>query len=183
MKNPNDKDQKIIDEIDRAITELVYEKTQIMKAYNYYHGKRDPEQFRHLEENYGIGTPTSVEFVPLVRKHIDVLIGEYLSIPKLPKISCKDKKTLSNIHRDKQLKINNAVINELKKHLNNAIYNTINNQQGNDTVIQQALTDIQEALSRNFISEYEEAGQNIIEYLLQSRNIDLINKLKILITD
>ena len=183
MKNPNDKDQKIIDEIDRAITELVYEKTQIMKAYNYYHGKRDPEQFRHLEENYGIGTPTSVEFVPLVRKHIDVLIGEYLSIPKLPKISCKDKKTLSNINRDKQLKINNAVINELKKHLNNIIYNTVSNQQGSDTVIQQSLTDIQESLSRNFISEYEEAGQNIIEYLLQSRNIDLINKLKILITD
>ncbi len=74
-------EQEIIDNIDRAINELVYEKTSFIKAYNYYHGKRDPEQFRHLEENYGIGTPTSVEFVPLVKKHIDALIGEYLSIP------------------------------------------------------------------------------------------------------
>ena len=78
MENKKTKEKEIIDIIDRAINELVYEKTQIIKAYNYYHGKRDPEQFRHLEENYGLGTPTSVEFIPLVRKHVDVLIGEYL---------------------------------------------------------------------------------------------------------
>jgi len=68
-------EEEIIQNIDKSINELVYEKTQIIKAYNYYHGKRDPEQFRHLEENYGIGTPTSVEFIPLVKKHVDVLIG------------------------------------------------------------------------------------------------------------
>ena len=93
----NTKEKEILDNIDRAINELVYEKTSIIKAYNYYHGKRDPEQFRHLEENYGIGTPTSVEFIPLVRKHVDVLIGEYLSTPVLPRVSCKDSETLSNI--------------------------------------------------------------------------------------
>ena len=107
----NKKEQEIIDTIDRAINELVYEKTQLIKAYNYYHGKRDPEQFRHLEENYGIGTPTSVEFIPLTRKHIDVLIGEYLSTPVLPRISCKDKDTLSNINKDKQTEINNKITN------------------------------------------------------------------------
>ena len=48
-------ENEIIEKIDIAINELVYEKTQIIKAYNYYHCKRDPEQFRHLEENYGIG--------------------------------------------------------------------------------------------------------------------------------
>ena len=109
METKNDKESYILDTIDRAITELVYEKSQIIKAYNYYHGKRDPEQFRHLEENYGIGTPTSVEFIPLVRKHVDVLIGEYLSTPLLPKISCKDSETLHNIFKDKQAKINNEI--------------------------------------------------------------------------
>ena len=73
MENKKTKEKEIIDIIDRAINELVYEKTQIIKAYNYYHGKRDPEQFRHLEENYGLGTPTSVEFIPLVRKHVHIL--------------------------------------------------------------------------------------------------------------
>ena len=96
---------EIIKNIDEAISELVYEKTSLMKAYNYYNCKRDPDQFRHLEENYGIGTPTQIEFTPLVRKHIDALVGEYTSIPTRPKISCKDDTTLSNIMRDKQLKI------------------------------------------------------------------------------
>ena len=121
-KQSKEDENYIITNIDKTINELVYEKTQIIKAYRYYHGKRDPEQFRHLEENYGIGTPTAVEFIPLTRKHIDVLIGEYLSTPVSPKISCKDSDTLSNIHRDKQLAISNAIIKKLNDHLKNSLY-------------------------------------------------------------
>ena len=186
-------EQEVIDNINRAINELVYEKTQIIKAYNYYHGKRDPEQFRHLEENYGIGTPTSVEFVPLVRKHVDVLIGEYLSTPLLPRISCKDKDTLSAIHRDKQLKINNDIAQELKKHLDNAIYKSINqgtqssqqqsNQPSGDKEIAAELQNLQESTDKNFISDYEIAGQNIVDWSMQSRNIDFGNKRKTLLID
>ena len=170
IKEKKTEEEEIIGNINRAINELVYDKTQLIKAYNYYHGKRDPEQFRHLEENYGLGTPTSVEFVPLVRKHVDVLVGEYLSTPLLPKISCKDKTTLSSIHRDKQLMINNEVAKQLKSHLNNTIYNTIYSQQANskekpktDKEIELALQEVQEGVERNFISDYEIAGQNIVD--------------------
>ena len=157
-------EKEILDNIDRAINELVYEKTQIIKAYNYYHGKRDPEQFRHLEENYGIGTPTSVEFIPLVRKHVDVLIGEYLSTPCLPRVSCKDEKTLSNIHRDKQLKINNEVAQMLNQHLKNALYSSISGQSNTpDKEIERQLDELHESIDRNFISDYEMAGQNIVD--------------------
>lgn len=184
IKERTNKEQEIIDNIDRAINELVYEKTSIIKAYNYYHGKRDPEQFRHLEENYGIGTPTSIEFVPLVKKHIDVLIGEYLTIPVMPKISCKDKETLSNIHREKQLAISNAVAGELKKYLNNVIYSQIKGtQQTSDLEIQNQINTLYESLDRNFISNYEIAAQNIVNYAMQARNIDFANKRKIILTD
>lgn len=178
------KEQEIIDNIDRAINELVYEKTSFIKAYNYYHGKRDPEQFRHLEENYGIGTPTSVEFVPLVKKHIDALIGEYLSIPVMPKISCKDKETLSNIYRDKQISINKAVAAELKSHLNNMVSAVMSNsQQPTDIEVQARLQTAMELADKNFISEYEIAAQNIVQHSLQSRSIDFTNKRKLLLTD
>jgi hypothetical protein len=157
-------EKEILDTIDRAINELVYEKTQIIKAYNYYHGKRDPEQFRHLEENYGIGTPTSVEFIPLVRKHVDVLVGEYLSIPCLPRVSCKDDKTLSNINRDKQLKINNEIAKELNEHLKNTLYNSLSGQPNTpDKEIENQLNDLHESIDRNFISDYEMAAQNIVD--------------------
>lgn len=183
MLEKNNKEQDVLDNIDRAINELVYEKTSIIKAYNYYHGKRDPEQFRHLEENYGIGTPTSVEFIPLVRKHIDVLIGEYLTIPVMPKISCKDKETLSNIHRDRQKLINDSITAELKKHLTNTIYAAPGQQVATDTEVQKQLEVLQEDLNRNFISNYEIAAQHIIEHAMQSRNIDFGNKRKIVLTD
>jgi len=182
IQEKNNDKKEILDNIDRAINELVYEKTSIIKAYNYYHGKRDPEQFRHLEENYGIGTPTSVEFIPLIRKHIDVLIGEYLTIPVLPKISCKDSSTLSNIHRDKQLALNNIAISELKKHLNNYIYGEITGNPS-DIEVKRRIMSMMEDVDRNFISNYEIAAQNIVEYVKQSREIDFINKRKTILTD
>ena len=94
---------RLQDLTDKAIAELVYPKIELQKAYNYYSGKMNAEQYRYLEENFGIGNPTSVEFVPLIKKHVDALIGEYLGTPILPKISCKDRETISNIEREKQL--------------------------------------------------------------------------------
>ena len=69
--------EELIEKTDNAISELVYDKYELQRAYNYYNGKRDADQFRYIEENFGIGNPTSVEFIPLIRKHIDALIGEY----------------------------------------------------------------------------------------------------------
>jgi hypothetical protein len=54
-----------------------------------------------LEDNFGIGNPTSLEFTPLIKKHIDALIGEYLGTPIIHKVYCKDPETLTNIEREK----------------------------------------------------------------------------------
>lgn len=153
--------------IDRAITELVYEKNQLVKAYNYYHGRRDPDQFRHLEENYGLGTATSVEFIPLVRKHIDVLVGEYLSLPVLPKVSCKDKRTLQNIEKEKSSKLNNSATEILRNHLKNYLEsleqsNTPTKPLSNKEITDKINAKLQQVDS-TFISDYEIASQNIID--------------------
>ena len=182
-KNKKTEDE-IIDYTNRAINELVYDKVQLVKAYNYYHGKRDPEQFRHLEENYGIGTPTSIEFTPLVKKHIDVLIGEYLSSPVKPKVSCKDSTTLSNIFREKQLFIVDQIVKELNTHLKNTIYSTIyGGQSVEDISVKKKIEEIKQLAEQNFISNYEIAGQDLIDHILQAKNIDFANKRKLLLTD
>ena len=41
---------KEIEKIKDAVGSLVYDKTALRKAYQYYHGYRDAEQFRHLED-------------------------------------------------------------------------------------------------------------------------------------
>lgn len=169
--------------INKAITELVYPKYKLQKAYNYYNGVRDAEQFRALEENFGLGNPTSIEFIPLIRKHIDALIGEYLETPILPKITCKDSDTISNIAREKQLKIVEEVFNYLKNHLNNSILSFIDGKNITDKAVDSQMKKLIEDIDKNYVSEYEIAAQNVIEYIMQSRNTDLMEKLKTLFKD
>lgn len=176
---------KEIEQIDKAINELVYSKTTIQKAYNYYHGKRDQDQFKHLEENYGIGVPTSIEFNPLVRPHIDRLVGEYLGLNSDLKITCKDPETVSNIMKEKQDKINKEIFDFLKRYLENNIIASIISDKENtvDPMIETQIKRLQTDVEESFVSEYELAAQDILTYLKQSKNIDLENKMQSLLTD
>lgn len=178
------KDNHVIDCVDKAIQELVYDKWSLQKAYNYYNGKRDAEQFRYLEENYGIGNPTSIEFTPLIKKHVDALIGEYLDIPLLPKVSCKDKNTISKITRELQIKVSSEVFKFVQQFLNNQLLDFIGGKNPSiDINIQHTIDKIVEEVNNEFISEYEIAAQNVLEYCIQSRAVDLSNKLRILLLD
>lgn len=176
-------DQELIDKTNETISELVYDKTRLQKAYNYYNGKRDKEQFRYLEENFGIGSPVSVEFTPLLKKHVDALVGEFLGTPILPKISCKDESTISNMNREKQLEITTQVVGFLKTHLNNSLLKFINKQDITDKSIKQQLDKIIENIDQTFTSQYEIAAQNILQYIMQSRETDFVTKLRQLFTD
>lgn len=183
MKTMN-KDHEI-QQINACIADLVYEKTQLKKAYNYYHCKRDAEQFRHIEENYGIGTPTSVGFTPLIKKHIDVLVGEYLELDPDLQVSCKDEHTVSEIMRDKQLKIDEAVYKFFKQKVENAIIQVFleGTNVVNDPYFEKELEKIKKDLELNYVSEFEIAAQNILNYIKNSRDIDLKNKMREIFTD
>ena len=177
--------KKAIEKINECISRLVYDKSKLKKAYNYYHCVRDADQFKHIEENFGVGVPTSVGFTPLIKKHIDVLVGEYLELDPDLQVTCKDEKTVSNIMRDKKLKIDHELYSFLKRYLQNAIVNILlnNNQPVNDPFIEKEMQRIQRDVEKNFISEYEIAAQNILSYIKNSRDIDLKNKMRELFTD
>lgn len=174
-----------IEKINRCISELVYEKVQLKKAYNYYHGKRDADQFKYLENNFGIGTPTTIGFTPLVKKHIDVLVGEYLELDPDLQITCKDEKTISKITRDKKLEIDKQLYDYLTKYLKNAIIGILMGDQkaSNDPYIEKELQKIKDEVDHTFVSDYEVAAQNILAYFKNSRDIDLKNKMRELFTD
>ena len=176
---------KEIQHIDSAIDELVYDKAALRMAYNYYHAKRDANQFKHIEENYGIGVPTEVTFNPLVRPHIDRLVGEYIGLSQDLKITCKDDETLSNIMRDKQIKINLELHNYLKRYINNNIISPlINNKESNlDPFVEKEMQKIVDDIKESYVSEYEITAQNMLTYFKQSRNIDLMNKMESLMID
>ena len=175
--------QQMIDKTNQAISELVIEKEHLTKAYNYYAGIRDKEQYKYLEENFGIGNPTSVEFTPLIKKHVDALVGEYLGFPTLPKISCKDAATISNIHRDKQLQIKAAINRHLSNHLNNFVIRMITGKSTSDEFIQEQLDRVVQDLDQSFVSDYEIAAQNVVQYIMQSRSTDFETKKRQLLLD
>lgn len=174
---------ELIRKTDNAIVELVYPKYNLQKAYNYYNGIRDADQFRYLEEVYGANTPTTLHFTPLIKKHVDALIGEYLGTPIIPKIFCKDSETINNIDREKQLKIASELHKYLEGHLKNSILNYINGKDINDGLVEQQLKRIIEDINNSFISEYEIAAQNVIEYIMQSRDTDIVTVLRNILLD
>lgn len=174
---------ELINKTDKIISELVYPKYELQKAYNYYNGIRDADQFRYLEEVYGTNTPTTLHFTPLIKKHIDVLIGEYLETPIIPKVSCKDSKTINNIDREKQIKISSELYRYLTGHLKNSLLNFIDGKNINDGLVEQQLKRIIEDINDSFVSEYEIAAQNVIEYIMQSRDTDIITVLRDLLLD
>ena len=174
---------ELIEKTDKAITELVYPKYDLQKAYNYYNGIRDADQFRYLEEVYGVNAPTTLHFTPLIKKHIDALIGEYLGTPIVPKVSCKDANSISNIDREKQLKIAEELHSFLKNHLKNSVLNFIDGKNIEDGLIAQQLKNIVSDINNSFVSEYEIAAQNVIQYIIQSRDTDLVNALRDLLFD
>lgn len=183
-------DEYLMDWADYVIGDLVREKTEYVKAYNYFNSVRDHYQYENLEKNYGVGNPTSVGFTPLTRKHIEAIVGEYLSTKPQPKVACKDHATLSNMAREKQLYTSKMTRDWLSKYLENAVYKAVHgntqdppDQKQGDYEIERELKDISDTADRNFISNYEIAAQNIIEYVLQNRNLDFYNKLEQLLLD
>ena len=175
--------EKMIKRTDEIIAELVREKVELQKAYNYYAGIRDEEQFKYLEENFGIGSPTSVKMTPMVKKHIDALIGEYLGTPILPKISCKDSDTISAITREKSIAIAQGVTKFLRDHLNTTLLQFIDGKDTTDKAIKQQIDKIKEDIDQSFVSKFEIAAQNVVQYIMQSRQTDMITKLRTILLD
>ena len=182
-------DDYLMSHIDNAIAELVTEKRYLKTAYNYYNGKMDAEEFKYLEDNYGIGNPTSIEFIPLIRKHIDALVGEHLGNKLKPKITCKDKSTLDEIEKMKAKELKALELNTLKKQFQDNL-NFLIEQKGNpgaqvpqDKATDSELNKTLDQAAQNFISEFEKSAQFILEDIKTNKNMDLIEKRRMLMLD
>lgn len=174
----------LISEIDRIIGELVYDKDHLRKAYNYYNGEYDEDQFKHLEDIYGVDSPTTLEFIPLIRNHIDALVGEHLENELEPSVTCKDAETLSQINKDKQLKIYEEEVARIKNELNDNLFAFLYGQEKPpQTASEKQLAKLAQDIDRDFISEYEMSVFYVLKHLMQSKSVDLKNKLKLAFID
>lgn len=174
--------EELIDNTDKCIQELVIPKVRVQKAYNYVNCIIDTEQFRYLEENFGIGNPTAVEFIPLIKKHVDALVGEHLEVPLLPSISCKDKRTIGMAMRGKQLKIKFETKQYLKSLMRKTILLGIDGS-FTDQMVASQIQELTDNINRSYVSEYEMAASDVVQWLIQNRSIDIYNRRRQLIMD
>lgn len=175
-------DAEIMDIIDSCINELVVEKELAAKAYNYYNAVIDEEQYKYLEDNFGLGNPTSIKFIPLVKKHVDALVGEYLEFPIIPNISCKDPSTISKMNKERQYKISKGLKEAFRDKLVTNFSNALLGRQTEEDLkgfFKNKLAEIED----NFVSDYEIASSNVLKYIMQSNSISLKEKLRNLILD
>lgn len=181
----NDITQEYIRKADNIINEFVtfHKDRNIKSLYNAYNAVIDESKYKYIEDTYGLGNAQSIEFIPLIKKHIDVLLGEYLSYAKIANVGCKDNTTLNNIYRDKKLHIDKAISDELTKKIHNGLYKVLHGKEDTDINIEKELIELKETLNDDFISEYEITSQNIVDYILTSREVDLSTKLRTLAFD
>lgn len=152
---------------DRLISELVYDKKSFQKAYNYYNGVMDANQYKYLEDNYGIGNPTSIKFIPLIKKHVDAIVGEQLDVPIIPNVTCKDAATVSKIDEERKLSIMQNVYTFLHNRLNSQIVSIISGgKSAVDNAVKNDLDELVNDLNYGFTSEYEMAASNVVRYIL-----------------
>lgn len=179
-----EKEENLIDEFDRLISHLVYRKEHLKKAYDYYNGEYSEDRFQYLKDVYGTQTPTSVDFIPLVRTHIDKLIGEFLNDEINPGVTCKDSETLANINAERKAKINQEVLGLFQRQLSTNLQAFINGaSQSEDKASSKHVEKLINDLERDFVSEYEISVKNVLEFLKNSNDVKLKEKLKILFID
>lgn len=168
-----EKDSKeyLIEKVKECIGSLVYNKDHLIKAYNYYHGIRDKDQYKYLEDTFGIDVSTSITMVPLIRRHVNFLVGKLLTQKINTIISCTDKTSLEEIKQEKD----NATKNFDRNALKNTLLRNIKKSQGNlqETDLLEDLELSRENFNKTFRSNYEKAAQAILKIIKESPDINL----------
>lgn len=102
--------------INRNVNESSDRRLRMFKMRDFYEGERDPKEFAYLEDNYGIGNPSSIRFTPLIRNRIDTLIGLLSTLEFDYTVSIMDDKSLFEAEQERTT----AMLKELYKGISNA---------------------------------------------------------------
>jgi len=170
--------------IDFYIAALVREKAHIKQARNLYDGVRSKDEFRYLEETFGIETPLSIKMTPLIKTRIDVLIGIFLDEEYHYHVSINDAPTITQIEEQKRKEFSKRVMAKVESFTNE---NKVLTQQGKETTkdvfAADFLSKLDKSLNESFISEFEIAIQALIRFFEQDATINIRQKAKQFLLD
>tara|TARA_R110002073_G_scaffold32817_3_gene99182 strand:- start:5202 stop:7568 length:2367 start_codon:yes stop_codon:yes gene_type:complete len=167
------------DSVDHYITTLVKDKTRIRKARNLYDGRRDREEFRYLEETFGIETPIRMKMTSLVKTRVDLLVGLLLDEVFTFRVTVNDANTITQVEDNKRAAKIKGILEGYDKQLSDNISKSSMGQPPEQSVVTaKYLENLTKSIDENFISEFEIAAMSLIKFFEQDITIDLQQKVK-----
>lgn len=171
--------------IDYWINTLVREKRDIKTYRNYYSGIRNNKDFAYLTDNFGMGTPSKLIFNNLIKPRIDSLVGKVIDESFTFKVTCTDDKTVCEIQERKKQGRLKKITSSLAA-FSTRMVNAVNREEGELPTLTELQEDIAKQSSKfktNFISDFEIAAQDVLQYVSQSERVGLKQKLKLMALD
>lgn len=172
------------DNANYLILNLVREKREIKKYRNYYNGVRDEKEFEYLTTNFGIGTPSKLKFVNIIKPRIDALASKMIDESFEYKVSCIDDKTISKIEDTRKNQLLQAKMNLIDTFIRNKIQAVQNETKA------MSIQDLDRSLNRivtkftdSFRSDFEIAAQDLLKYFETDPVLDLLQKFAIMVHD
>lgn len=180
-ENEKSSEEYLKNNIDFYINNLVREKKYIRTYRNYYHGMRDNEEFKYLTENFGIGTPSKLNFTNLIKPRIDALVGSMVEESFTYKATVIDDKTIdiaAEVKKKRYLEQLNGILDSFIK--TNLASAQAGNPGGGMSVSELTLATnkLQDKFGQNYLSDFEIAGQDLLKFFESDTPMDLAQKLK-----
>lgn len=162
-----DSERYIMNRINHYIGHYVYDKSNISKARGYYNGYRSNDDFFFLTDNYGLGNAHELKFSPTTKTRVNILAGILASQSLETQVTTIDKDTITKEDLEKEKSYSKLRVKGIVDIVNNPDLETKED-------IEKAYDEKQEELKKfNFISSYQEAGQNIVNFFLNSHSYNL----------
>lgn len=156
------------------IGNLVRNKRHYQTAYNYYNGIFRPEDYTTFTNNYNVGTPCDVKFIPLMRKYIQFLLGVSQSRDVKFKVSFNSQSLIDRNVEEKK----NKMLSELQKmfveQFNNPHLNVFKETE---------LNKLNEFIQNRFQTNLELTCADILNYVQRHLQIDFKGKFTLLEQD
>jgi len=162
--------------IDYTINTLVHPRQDLKDANDIYNGTHNLKHLEYLKQHYGMQSPADVRFIPLIRKHIQVLVGQQSTNPLNFKVTCGDPDSILSIKKAQTLTFVDLLNKRLVQamNLNLSAAKAAQEQPQNQIaqlIGQQAIQNIQEYISTEWTSDFENAGQHLTNFYIFRLNL------------
>lgn len=173
------KKEYLMENLDYWIRSFVRDRNTIRTYRNYYAGVRNDAEFAYLTENFGLGTPSKLNFTNLIKPRIDALIGQTLKEATIFKVACLDDKTISVLEEEKKSKLLTQATQAVDAFVQaNMAAGANQDQQQGASALTQSLGKLKDKFGTNYLSDLEIAAQDVLKYFNQSVHMGVKQKLK-----